>query len=82
MLKKITADSDVEQLRPGDYIFDNPYRQEARNFKIKKIIYGYVLAFYGGDFPSLKLLSKSTLINGSWWMEDSQKAAAAQITGL
>ena len=69
MLKKISADSDVAQLKPGDYIFDNPFREEARNFRIRAIIIGYFLAFYGGDFPSLKILTKTKLISGSWWME-------------
>lgn len=70
MLKKISADGDVMQLKKGDYIFDHSSRSDARNFKIRIILFGYIVAFYGGDFPSLKILSRSQVIRGRWWMEE------------
>ena len=72
MLKKISTGSDVEKLKPGDYIFDNPEEKEAREYKIKKILFGYLLAFHGGDFPSLKIIRKKNLIAGEWWISSAR----------
>ena len=70
MLKKISSGGNAGKPKPGDYIFDGPVEDHARRFKIKGIIFGRLIAFHGGDFPSLKIISKEKLMEGSWWLKE------------
>jgi len=69
MLKKISTGSNAGKTKTGDYIFDAPEEENARRFKIKGVVFGWRIAFHGGDFPSLKFISPEKLEAGSWWVK-------------
>jgi hypothetical protein len=70
MLKKISTGSNAGKPKTGDYIFDGPEEENARRFKIKGFFFGCLIAFHGGDFPSVKFISKEKLVAGGWWVKE------------
>jgi len=57
---------EAERLKPGDLVYDSPIEATAREFTVRAKWYGYCILVHGGDFPSLKILSKARLIRGGW----------------
>jgi hypothetical protein len=68
MVKKIIAPTEAENLKPGDAILDGPDEEIAREFKLIMVLLDHVLAWHGGDFPSLKFIRRSKLASGNWWV--------------
>ena len=73
MLKKITPVKNIQEIEPGDNIFDMQDVLLGKKYQVYKIIIDDLIAQNWDGILETKLLSKKVLLSGSWWMRPRKR---------
>jgi hypothetical protein len=73
MLKKITSVKDIQEIEPGDNIFDMPDVLLGRKYQVYKIIIDDLIVQHQDGIFETKLLTKKDLLSGGWWIRPRKR---------
>ena len=68
MLKKITSVKDIQEIEPGDNIFDTPDVLLAKKYQVYEISIGDLIVQNQDGIKHTMLLTKKDLLSGNWWV--------------
>ena len=68
MLKQLLSIRDVNDLRMGNRLSDNPEKDLGKTYTIQNVAHGLVYAINDSDNLELRVLATGTLPLSNWWV--------------